>query len=123
MSNIAHSSSISRWRQWGKPIQLKRQMYANVKIGDVVTYGVLLTYPELMKTCILGVDILSPIGGINNLKNDTSTLDMEGKSYLTKRDKENIDYYFPKNIHQIATTQNILNALRIEERGHTTKNC
>lgn len=104
-----------------KSVKLKRQIYARIKIGEVVTYGVLLIIPRLMKTCILGGDILKPFGGIINLKNDMLTLDVGGKFYPVKKHDENIDYDTPRSINRSQIYKKIKESkeLKKEDIQHT----
>ena len=46
--------------------------------------------PNLTKSCVLGIDILRPMGGVINLEDDTLTvLNEEGKKYTVNIKEEN----------------------------------
>ena len=58
----------------GRPVKLRKQIYAEFNMGRLRSNGVFVIVPRLTKTCIIGVDILEPLEGIINFKHNELTV-------------------------------------------------
>lgn len=74
----------------GKPVKLKKQVYADIKIMDLETSASLLVVPNLTRRCIIGVDILKALGGLIDLEKDALTLQLNDQIFIisTKEEEE-----------------------------------
>ena len=61
----------------GRPVKLKKQIFVTLGIGELRCKATFLIIPKLTKDCVVGIDVLKPLGGMINLKNNTLTVQDE----------------------------------------------
>ena len=61
----------------GRPVKLKKQIFVTLGIGELRCKATFLIIPQLSKDCVVGIDVLKPLGGMINLKNNTLTVQDE----------------------------------------------
>ena len=74
----------------GRPVKLKKQIFVTLKIADLKCKAIFLIIPKLSKSCVLGIDILKPLGGIINLKEDTLTIQQEKQTTTIQMHEEEV---------------------------------
>ena len=73
----------------GKPIRLRKQIFVTLGMSRVEREATFLIVPYLTKNCVLGIDILRPMGAVIDLRNNTLTVsDKEGNKYTAKIQEE-----------------------------------
>ena len=73
----------------GRPIRLRKQILANIRISKLEHKTTMLIVPNLTKDCVLGIDVLRSVGGVIDLTNNKLTVqDNNGKRYVTEMQEE-----------------------------------
>ena len=74
----------------GRPVKLKKQIFVTLKIADLECKAIFLITPKLSKSCVLGMDVLKPLGGIINFKGDTLTIQQEKRTTTIRMHEEEV---------------------------------
>lgn len=102
MPNSSYNWSFSCRAPGGRPVRLRKQIFANLEFNNINYEGVPLIVPQLIKNCISDVDFSKPLGAVVNFRDDTLNIHHNENSCTIKLHEGTSEGRIRKEVHSIT---------------------